>query len=245
MKLQGLLLPVSALTRRQRQAMFKLMDRYYENMNPDTFAVDLDEKQWVILVRDPHTQELCGFSTQMLLEATVAGRPLTALFSGDTIIARERWGDQSLLHVWGRLALSLIDRHGDSSLYWFLISKGYKTYRLLPLFFHEFYPRVAEPTPAWARQTIDALARSKYPAAYDAHDGLVRAGARQDRLRPGIAEITPERQRDQHVRFFLERNPGHGQGDELCCIAPLTRANFTAAARRVIGSEPVLMEVGG
>jgi len=46
------------------------------------------------------------------------------------------------------------------------------------------------------------------------------------------------------VRFFVERNPGHACGDELCCLAPLTRANFTPAAHRVIGPEPVSVEVG-
>jgi hypothetical protein len=37
------------------------------------------------------------------------------------------------------------------------------------------------------------------------------------------------------VRFFIERNPGHARGDELCCLAPLTRENFTRAAYRTIG----------
>jgi hypothetical protein len=58
-------------------------------------------------------------------------------------------------------------------------------------------------------------------------------------LRSGVAEITEQRLRDPHVRFFAERNPGHASGDELCCIAPLTRENFTPAAYRVIGSTPV------
>jgi hypothetical protein len=245
MKLEGLLVPVAALTRSQRHAMFDLMDRHYENINPATFAADLEEKQWVILLLDPHSRELCGFSTQLLMEGLVAGRSVKALFSGDTIVARERWGDQALAHVWGRLALSLMDQHGGTELYWFLISKGYKTYRFLPLFFHEFYPRHDHCTPNWARYVIDALAGSRYPQAYDPCAGIVRAGTHKDRLRPGVADITPERRRDAHVRFFLERNPGHAQGDELCCLAPLTHANFTPAAYRVIGPEPVLVEVCG
>jgi hypothetical protein len=245
MKLEGLLVPVAALTRSQRHAMFDLMDRHYENIKPATFAADLEEKQWVILLRDPQSQELCGFSTQVLMDVLVAGRLVKALFSGDTIVARERWGDQALAHVWGRLALSLMDQDGATELYWFLISKGYKTYRFLPLFFHEFYPRHDQVTPDWARDVIDALAGCRYPRAYDHCAGIVRTSTGKDRLRPGIAEITPERQRDPHVRFFLERNPGHAQGDELCCLAPLTRANFTPAAYRVIGPEPVLAEMGG
>src|SRR6266404_3447427 len=129
MKLVGKLVPVAALSSRQRSQMYELMDRHYANVSPEVFAADLAEKRWVILLLDPGTRDVCGFSTQRLLTAEVAGSPVTALFSGDTIIARERWGDAALPHVWGRLALSLIDAFPDRPLYWFLISKGYKTYR--------------------------------------------------------------------------------------------------------------------
>jgi hypothetical protein len=238
MRLKGLLVPPAALTGAQRAEMFALLDRHYENVTRAGFAADLDEKQWVILLLDPATEALCGFSTQRLLDVEVAGRPVRALFSGDTIVARDRWGDGTLAHVWGRLALALIDGAPEAELYWFLISKGYKTYRFLPLFFREFYPRHDLPTPVWAREVIDALARHKFPGAYDRGAGVVRAGPGKDRLRCGVADLGPERLRDPHVRFFAERNPGHVDGDELCCLAPLTRANFTAAAYRVIGPEP-------
>jgi len=238
MKLTGQLLAVPALTPAQRDAMFALMDRHYVNVQRAVFDHDLAEKQWVIVVNEPCTGQLCGFSTQMLLDVEIAGRPVTALYSGDTIIGREHWGDQALTHLWGRLALSLMDSHADRDLYWFLISKGYKTYRFLPVFFHDFYPRPELATPRWASTVIDGLARSRYPADYDPGAGVIRASGRQYRLRAGVADVTAERRRDPFVRFFESQNPGHGHGDELCCLAPLTRANFTRAAYRVIGPEP-------
>jgi hypothetical protein len=243
MRLQGRLASVAELSGSEREAMFTLMDRHYENVNRDTFAADLREKSWVIVVSDPQTGALCGFSTQVLLEVSAGGYPRHALFSGDTIVDRERWGDNALAHVWGQLALSLIERYDDGELYWFLISKGYKTYRFLPLFFHEFYPRHDRRMPAWAGVARDALARHKFPTAYDPATGIVHADGCKDRLRSGVAEVTPERLRDPHVRFFAERNPGHARGDELCCLAPLSRANFTSAAYRVIGSGPAAVEV--
>ena len=121
-------------------------------------------------------------------------------------------------------------------MYWFLIVKGYKTYRFLPLFFHEFYPRCDTVTPSWAQRLINRLGASRFPSQYDAHTGLVRAQPNGCRLRAGVADITTQRLRDPHVRFFAQSNPGHTAGDELCCVAPLTRENFTAAARRVIGT---------
>jgi hypothetical protein len=218
--------------------MYELMDQHYVNVVPEAFEADLAEKQWVILLQDSVTDKVCGFSTQRLLTVEAGGVPVTALFSGDTIVAREKWGESALPHVWGRLALSLIDEHSGGPLYWFLISKGYKTYRFLPLFFREFYPRYDRATSRDAKVMIDALASSRCPELYDSAAGVIRAAPTKDRLRPGIADVTEARLRDAHVRFFLERNPGFADGDELCCLAPLTRENFTPAAWRVIGAAP-------
>jgi hypothetical protein len=203
------------------------------------FDRDLDEKHWVIELTDPATGGICGFSTQMLLELEVDGRAILALFSGDTIVSPEHWGANPLAQVWGQFALSLVDAHPAAEMHWFLISQGYKTYRFLPVFFREFYPRHDTATPRWARGVIDAAARSKYPATYDPAAGVIRAGYDDYRLRGGVADVTAQRLRDPHVRFFVARNPGYARGDELCCIAPLTRENFTRAAYRVIGPNPV------
>lgn len=210
-----------------RDRMFALMEAHYEGLCRERFDADLREKHWVILVRDAVNGAICGFSTQMTFRAGAA----TCLFSGDTIIDRDHWGDSALAGAWGRLALRLIDA-SDEPLWWFLASKGYKTFRFLPVFFREFYPHPERVTPAVVRGLVDAAAAHKFGRRYDPAAGVVRAAA--DRLRPGVAEVTGERLRDPFVRFFAERNPGHAQGDELCCLAPLTRENFSPAAWRVI-----------
>jgi hypothetical protein len=174
----------------------------------------------------------------MLLEVEVSGRAVHALFSGDTIVDSEARGERSLFQVSGWFVRSLMSTYPDADLYWFLISKGYKTYRFLPLFFHEFYPRYDTSTPGRFAAVIDALAGYKFPASYDRALGIVKAGPCSCRLRPGMADITPDRLRDPHIRFFTERNPRHALGDELCCIAPLTLANFTPAAYRAMGPQP-------
>ena len=242
MKLAGCLVPVAEVTRADRDRMFAVMDRHYENVQRSVFESDLNEKHWVIQLRNPRSGELLGFSTQMLVEAPLADRSVTALFSGDTIIDRDHWGDIALMHFWGRLALSLIDQRPRTALYWFLISKGYKTYRFLPVFFHEFYPHPSRATTSEAHAVVDLLARTRYPREYDAERGVIRSNAGENVLRRGVAEITPDRLRDPFVRFFDERNPGHVRGEELCCLAPLTRENFTEAAYRVINAEPATVE---
>jgi hypothetical protein len=233
----GQLVRATDLSTAQREQMFALMESYYECTDRATFDADLSEKDCVILILDEPTNQLKGFSTQMLLHLQLPGRSIRALFSGDTIIDRDARGQRSLFQVSGWLLRAFMAAYPDEELYWFLISKGYKTYHFLPLFYHEFYPRYEVPTPPRFRAVIDALGGYKFPAAYDSAAGIVRAGPQSCRLRPGAADIT-DRLADPHVRFFAERNPRHADGDELCCIAPLSPANFTRAALRAMGPEP-------
>lgn len=236
MQLEHQIVPVVAISAADRQDMLDLMVRHYENVCPQAFAADLTEKQWVILIRDPSDHALCGFSTQMLIDLVVEGRPIKALFSGDTIVDQQHWGQQALLQASGQLAASIIERHPASDLFWFLLSQGYKTYRFLPVFFREFYPCYDVPIPPNFQVVLDALAAWKYPGRYDREAGVVRTASDQYHLRRGVAEVTAERLRDPHVRYFLKRNSGHAAGDELCCLAPLTWANLTPAAHRFLRS---------
>jgi hypothetical protein len=238
MKPAGQLVRTADITPSQREEMFALMESYYEGVERATFDADLDEKEWVIQILDEETNRLKGFSTQMLLEVEVSGRIVHALFSGDTIVDRSARGERSLFQVSGWFVRSLMNIYPRAELYWFLISKGYKTYRFLPLFFHEFYPRYDVPTPTRFAAVIDALAGYKFSASYDRALGIVKAGPCSCRLRPGMADITLDRLGDPHVGFFAERNPRHALGDELCCIAPLTPANFTPVAYRAMGPRP-------
>lgn len=242
MSLHARLTPLDEVGPADREAMLRLMRRHYDNVSPEAFQGDLAEKRWAILVRATEAGELCGFSTQTVLEGVAGGTAFRALFSGDTIIDRAYWGDPVLARTWGRLALELIDGLVDRPLYWFLLSQGYKTYRFLPLYFHEFWPRHDAATPPEARDVVAALARTRYDEWFDASAGVVRAGPSQYRLREGVAELSAARLRDPHVGFFAAANPGHARGDELCCLAPLTRENFTRAAYRVIGREPAAAE---
>jgi len=246
MRLKGQLIPQASLDCGERDQMLALMQRHYAGVQPEVFLADLAEKDWVITVRDV-ASVIRGFSTQMLFQATVGHRRVRALFSGDTVVDKDYWGDFALSHVWGRLALDLIEQYPREELYWFLISQGFRTYRFLPLFFHEFFPRCDRPMTHATRQVIDALALSKFPHSYDPTRGVVRAAAQQYHLRESLAEIPASRLRDPHVRFFVQANPGFSVGDELCCAAMLTRDNFTTAAWRVIGpvdevAEPTLCE---
>ncbi len=171
----------------------------------------------------PRTGRICGFSTQTLLEQEFDGRPILVLFSGDTIVDPDHWGQNVLAQVWAKLVLSLYNAHPEAELYWFLITNSFRTYRYLPIFFREFYPCVDRPTPGWAAELIDVLAERRYASAYDPATGIVQ-GSLWSGCRPSgeIAGLTAaRRKRDPHVDFFAQGNPGHVRGDELLLFGSL------------------------
>ncbi len=234
MKLDSRCIDVRNLSTHDVEQMYALFARHYDRTRRSQFESDLSQKDWVIRLIEPVTGRLCGFSTQALIKAPQSGEMIHALFSGDTIVDPACWNETALVREWGRLAVELMERVSPSPLFWFLICKGYKTYRFLPVFFREFYPRHDCPTPSWAVATIDALSRSMFGDEYDSQRGLVIATPDKDRLRSGVAEVTQQRLEDPHVRFFVRRNPHHERGDELCCLAPLSVANFTPAGARLL-----------
>jgi hypothetical protein len=132
------------LDRRSRDAMWQLFTRYYADVRRSVFEADLDEKDHVILLRDEGDGSIRGMSTLKVYDHTIAGRRVRAVFSGDTIIDAAYWG-QSALH-WAFLGylVRVKLRSPLTPVFWFLISKGYKTYLLLARNFPTHYPRHAE-----------------------------------------------------------------------------------------------------
>ena len=207
--LNGQVSLVADLLEEDRRQMYQLMQRHFDNVDWDVFQEDLSEKQWVIRLMDEKSGVLSGFSTQMLFPIVAGGKEVLAVFSGDTIVDRDNWGTMALGLAAVRLAFSLIGQHPDRELFWFLISKGYKTYRFLPVYFHEFFPRYDQPTPSWAKEILDACGRCKFPHTYDAETGIVVAGKDGCRLREGVAEVT------DIVMVGIQPRQGLARGQEI------------------------------
>jgi len=223
----------TGLTAADREAMFALHARHFGNVRRDRFLTDLTVKDWVILLRRPD-RAIVGFSTQVLITLPFAEGPQRFLFSGDTVVDRAHWRSPALAGTFGHLMLRLIADYGEERLHWFLISKGFRTYRFLPVFFRRFYPTGEDGTPVLETALLHAVASHRFGAAYDPQTGLVRLGPAGDWLLPELARVPAARLRDPHVAFFLQPNPGFAAGDELAYLAAIRRDNFTPSAWRVI-----------
>jgi len=221
-----------SLDRRTVDDMFRLYERYYEASSETRFRGDLRGKDHVILLSDRQGQ-LRGFSTLAVDTAVFDERPVRSIFSGDTIIEHACWGEQTLAFAWTRLAGRIKAAEPAVPLYWFLIVKGFRTYRYLPAFARKFYPNWSEATPPAEKRLLDFLARRRFKDAYDPISGVIRFPVSRGHLRGTWALVPEEARQRPEVQFFLERNPGYVRGEELACLTELDADNLRPLARRV------------
>lgn len=216
----------------QRDRMYRLMDGHYMNVRPEQFFADLDEKNWVVVMADGEGI-IQGFSAIALFEHVDDGRTTLGFYSGDTVLAPDYWGDTRWLGAWAKHVFSVAESRPECESYWILLAASHRIYRFLPGFFREYYPAPDRPMPEPWKERLDQFVRRKFLREYDPERGVVE-----------LAEPTPIRHRDAyeaqiplddpHVRYFLEKNPGHLESNFLACISRLDRSNMTPAGLRFV-----------
>jgi hypothetical protein len=222
----------------QREELLDLHRRYYANVKRESFHHDLCEKDWVILLRDQDSH-VVGFSTVQEIHLDVEGSDRRFLFSGDTIVQPDYWFSSSLAGAFGQLMLRRLSHDPGTPLYWFLISKGYRTYRYLPVYFREFGPScLGTPSPHLQR-LLEHVARVQFGEHFDPKTGIIKFNRQHDCLRPELCDVSDRRAQNRHIRFFLDRNPGYARGDELACIAEISEDNLRPTAFRAIKAASV------
>jgi hypothetical protein len=214
----------------ERAAMFALMRGHFDGVTRQGFEADLAEKNWVVVLEADG--KLTGFSTLMIYESGAGGEPLTVIYSGDTIVERGSWNTSALPGSWIAAVRTLRDWHPRGKLYWLLLTSGFRTYRFLPVFWREFYPRHDAPTPAETEALLSRLAVERLGGGFMPGSGVARM-PRPQVLRPDLRSIPEGRISDPHIAFFLERNPGWVRGDELVCLTEISYENLTSAGRRM------------
>ncbi|MBO5384428.1 MAG: hypothetical protein J6A30_09030, partial [Ruminococcus sp.] len=168
--LKGTVKPINEFTEDELSALYSLMAQFYDNTDEAVFRRDFFAKDYCLLLRH-ETDGIVGFTTQKIMELDVNGKKINGIFSGDTIIHKEYWGDIELFRVWAQFWFEFAEKYDE--FYWFLICKGYKTYRIMPLFWTEFYPSYRSGTPAFEKSIIDAYASTLYPDEYDSESGVI------------------------------------------------------------------------
>lgn len=215
--------PISSVTVSHIRQMYDMYSRYYENTSLDIFLADLSKKSGVILVERKSDGQLVGFSTQTFFDLKVDGKRVRGIFSGDTIIEKEYWGNNALANTfYRRLVIERIKRP-FVPFYWFLISKGYKTYLLMTNNFYNYYPKVDGNRGGKNeryRRITEAYCQQLFPDAFDREKMLLDFGEDYVRLKGEVADITTElKSANPHIAFFEQVNPSWRRGTEVPCLA--------------------------
>ena len=225
--------PTKTLAAVDRDEMFDLLSRYYLGVTEADFARDLAGKEHVMLLREG-IGRVVGFSTLLRFDLATCAGTVRGIFSGDTIV------EESYRRTLGfatELAHYLEDTRRTSSgkrTFYFLISKGWRTYRILPFLFKDFHPTYRATMPREHREVRDAFGNWKYPREYDPRTGRIVFDHETQRIRSESAEAFDPRRNDPHVAFFFQANPHYLRGDELVCVAEVTPDNYTEGLTRLI-----------
>jgi hypothetical protein len=215
-----------------RMEMFQLFKDCFSTSRK-IFLEDLADKQWVILLRESETGKLGGFTSLKIFDFEFQGTSMIVVYDGDTIIAPEFWGTTLLSKTWIKTVLE-ITRDDSRPVYWMLITSGFRTYRFLPVFYKEFYPCYTQETPPDSQALMDTLAEKLFGSEYLKDLGVVRFSTGATPLLKDLAEVDEGRLDDPHIAFYMQKNPGHIQGDELVCLTRIADDNYTPAGKRML-----------
>jgi hypothetical protein len=168
----------------------------------------------------------------LFYDAEWRGQKVRVVYSGDTIIRQDCWGQQALPAAWLRRMGKLREEEPSTPLYWFLLVKGHRTYRFLPSFAYAYYPD-PEITRPDLKSLADELASRKFGDDYNRVTGVIEFERSLGNLKEKIAHPSEREARNPAVRFFLEKNPGYLRGHELVCLCSVAADNLKPFARRI------------
>jgi len=225
-----MVLPAAALAEATVAAMAEVYLAHYDGSSEELFRHDLLDKDDVVLMY--HDKRLVGFTTLKTWETSWRERPVRVVFSGDTIVERAHWGQPALSFACIARIGQIRRARPDVPLYWFLIVKGHRTFKYLSVFAYSFFPHWKQAHPD-LQGLAAQLARERFGEFYDREKGVIHFPSSRGHLKAEIAEARAEELLKPSTRFFLQKNPGYRQGDELVCLCELETDNLKPLAARI------------
>ena len=205
--------------------MFRVFSRYYEYTSMEQFVSDLSRKTGAFIVRRKTDHAIVGFSTLGIYDLDVDGKKVKGFFSGDTIIESEYWGSRAINFEFVKRVVIEAFKHPFTRQYWFLISKGYKTFLLLTRNFPNYYPHPENENPEMKRIT-QTYCDTLFPGFLNREKMVLDFGDGYNCLKSDATPITPELRRQADIAFFEQMNPEWERGCELPCLAEVGLASM-------------------
>jgi hypothetical protein len=198
-------------------AMFEVFNRYYEHTTVEQFLTDLKKKSGTFVIRRKCDHAIVGFSTMSICHMTVDGKRIRGIFSGDTILEKEYWGHRAMNAAFVRRLLWEAIKDPFTPQYWFLISKGYKTFLLLSRNFPDYYPHPHHDN-APLKNVARAYCEKMFPGRLNEKTMVLDFGDGYNCLKHHVTPITDAQREEPDIAFFETRNPQWERGTELPCV---------------------------
>ncbi|PKN52687.1 MAG: hypothetical protein CVU55_05505 [Deltaproteobacteria bacterium HGW-Deltaproteobacteria-13] len=215
--------PLEKITYEDIKVMHDVFVKYYYNADYQTFVQDLKKKIGAILVKKIDDDTIVGFSTIGIIEKEINKKRCLGMFSGDTVIEKEYWGLPNLQTAFLRFMIKTRIKYPLTNLYWFLISKGYKTYLLMANNWDSYYPKYDKTEDEKRKSIVKTFSNHLFEGVYDEKTGLLKFGDNYQKLKEDIAEITEEmKEKYPKISFFEQVNPTWREGTELPCLADIS-----------------------
>jgi hypothetical protein len=224
---------VDKVTTDERKEIVELYLQYYNGSDENRVVRDLNNKNVIILMT--FENKIVGFTTLEFYERQWRNKNIRVVFSGDTIIKKEHWGQQSLTFACIKRMGEFKQEKPEDPVYWFLIVKGHRTFKYLPVFIKFFYPH-------WGYQSntlktlSEFLALEKFGKDYNPKTGVLEFLSSKGHLKDEIAYPNENEKKKPAVNFFLERNPDYIKGHELVCLCELDMNNMKPLTRRIFNN---------
>jgi hypothetical protein len=224
---------ITACSLGEMKECYSLLERDFDGVTWKEFLRDFCEKDHVMVLLSD-SGAIVGFSTLMTIALDIPGRKVWAIFSGDTAVMRECRDSTGFSVELAKYFAETAEKYPNDETYYVLISKGWRTYRVVPFYFKEFAPSYRSPTDMAHREVIDAFGRKKYPKNYDSNSGLLIFDGTTQRLKAESTDAIAPTKPNKDADFFFKKNPDFLLGNEIVCAARVTPENFTEATKRLL-----------
>lgn len=225
---------VSSLSVVELKEMHDVFSKYYNNADLETFFLDINKKQYVLLIKDRIDDRIVGFSTIALMDLDYGEKKVIGFFSGDTILEKEYWGSRRWQITWALFFLRIKLANPFTPIFWLLISKGYKTYLLLANNFENYYPRLDGNDPK-LEKVVDFYCDELYQDYYLKDEKILDFGGQYQSLQDGVAEICDDLMSEEpKIQYFEKCNPNWRRGTELPCVGVMEISALTNFIKKVI-----------
>lgn len=230
--------PHALSTEARRQlidSLYAVHQRIFDGVERESFARYVVESKaehtWLLLHRN-ESGELVGYFALHLFEKRLDGKP-QAVFRAEAGSLRAYRGGNVNARFWMERVARYVLKHPGRRVFYMGSLVHPSSYSLFARHCGEVWPRREQETPPELLSFMDTLATEFGLEKVDEARPLVRRVGWRTR------ESEMEREYWSHcdkpeVRYFLEANPGYGEGHGLVTVVPITLENLLSMARSLL-----------